>query len=124
MCVSKNITEGNIYKSLILYAIPLILSSLLNNIYSTVDALIAGKFIGEYSLGAISATGSFETLFRSLFIGFAGGLSIYVAHLFGKGDFSNLKRRYKRCRICFCAEHNYQCFCDSLQKSYNGLSKG
>jgi len=92
MCVSKNITEGNIYKSLILYAIPLILSSLLNNIYSTVDALIAGKFIGEYSLGAISATGSFETLFRSLFIGFAGGLSIYVAHLFGKGDFSNLKR--------------------------------
>ncbi len=92
MCVSRNITEGNIYKSFVLYAIPLIMSSLLSGVYNTVDAMIAGKFIGEYALGAISACGSFEALFRSFFNGFAGGFAIYVAHLFGKGDFSTLKR--------------------------------
>lgn len=54
--------------------------------------MIAGKFIGEYALGAISATGSFDSLFQSLFNGFGGGLAIYVAYLFGMGDYSTLKR--------------------------------
>ena len=89
---SKNITEGNIYKNFIFYAIPLVLSSLLSNLYTAVDTVIAGNFIGEYALGAISATSSFEILFRAFFNGFGLGFSIYVAHLFGKRDFLTLKR--------------------------------
>ena len=54
--------------------------------------MIAGKFISEHALGAISSTGSFETLFRSFFRGFAAGFSIYIARLFGKKDYRSLKR--------------------------------
>ena len=92
MRVTRNLTEGNIYKNYLFYSFPLILSSLLSNLYSTVDAMIAGKFISEHALGAISATGSFEIVFSSFLNGFGAGFAIYVAQLFGKGDNATLKR--------------------------------
>lgn len=92
MKVVKNITEGNIYKNYLQYAAPLILASVLTSLYSTVDAVIAGKFISEHALGAISATTSFDILFQSFFNGFAGGFSVYIAQLFGKKDFAEIKR--------------------------------
>ena len=92
MKTTKNLTDGNISKNLLIFAIPLILSSMLSQAYSTVDAIIAGKFISEHALGAISATSSYDILFTALITGFAGGFAIYTAQLFGKGDFSNIKR--------------------------------
>ena len=88
----KDITQGNIYKNYLQYAAPLILSSILNSLYSTVDAVIAGKFIGEHAMGAVSATSSFDILFNSFFNGFSGGFSVYIAQLFGKREFSAIKR--------------------------------
>lgn len=88
----KNITQGNIYKNYLLFAAPLIFSSILGSLYSTVDAMIAGKFISEHALGAISATHPFDILFNSFFNGFTSGFSIYIAHLFGKKDYSGIKR--------------------------------
>ena len=92
MRATKNLTQGNVYKNIILYAIPLILSSILSQAYSTVDGIIAGKLISEYALGAISSTGSFETLFNSLFNGIAAGFAIYISQLFGRGSFGTIKR--------------------------------
>lgn len=92
MKLTKNITEGNIYRSFLMYAIPLLISSLLSQAYSTIDAVIAGKFISENALGAISATGSYDLLLYSLFNGFAAGFGIYIAQQFGKGDFAAVKR--------------------------------
>lgn len=92
MKITKNLTQGNIYRNMILYALPLILSSMLSQAYSTVDGIIAGKCIGEFALGAVSATGSYETLFNALMVGFATGYSIYISHLYGKGSFSDIKR--------------------------------
>ena len=88
----KNITEGNIYKNYFLYGLPLILSSIISSLYSTTDAVIAGKFISEHALGAISATASYELLFFSFFNGVSRGFSVYIAQLFGKGKFAELKR--------------------------------
>lgn len=92
MKLTKNMTEGNIYKAYLGFAIPLLFSMLLSQAYSTVDAVIAGKFISENALGAISATGSYELLLQSLFSGFAAGFGIYIAQQFGKGDHGAVKR--------------------------------
>lgn len=92
MAITKRLTEGNIYARFILFALPLILSSLLSQAYSTVDGIIAGKFISEYALGAIGATSSFESLLNALFHGFAAGFAIYISHLFGKGSVNDIKR--------------------------------
>ncbi len=88
----KKLTEGNIYGNFLLYSIPLLLSSLLSQAYALIDAVIAGKFINEFALGAISATASYDTVFYSFFNGFAAGFSIYIAHLFGKKALSAIKR--------------------------------
>lgn len=92
MKVTRNLTEGNIWRNLLYYAVPLLLSSLLSQAYSTVDGMIAGKCISAHALGAVSATGSFETLFRSLFGGFTAGFAIYISHLFGRKSFAAIKR--------------------------------
>ena len=92
MKITKDMTEGNIYKNFLLYALPLIISTFLSQAYSTIDAMIAGKFISEHALGAISATGSYELMFQALFDGFTAGFSIYIAQKFGKKDFGAIKR--------------------------------
>ena len=92
MKVTRNLTEGNIYRNFLLYALPLILSAILGNLYSTVDAMIAGKFISEHALGAISATDSFHSISHSFMLGFGSGFSVYAAQLFGKRDNGALKR--------------------------------
>ena len=89
--VTKDLTEGNIYKNFILYAIPLILAALLSQAYNTIDAVIAGKYVGDYALGAIGAASSISTFLSTLFSGFSVGFSIYVARLFGRKDYARLK---------------------------------
>ena len=103
MKLTKNMTEGNIYRSFLVFAGPLILSLMLSQAYSTIDAVIAGKFISENALGAISATGSYELLLHSLFSGFAAGFGIYAAQQFGKGDHGALKRDVVSMGIFICA---------------------
>ncbi len=88
---TKDLTEGNIYKNFILYVIPLILAALLSQAYSTIDAVIAGKYVGDYALGAIGAASSFSTFLSTLFSGFSVGFSIYVARVFGEKDYGRLK---------------------------------
>ncbi len=88
----KNLTEGNIYKNFILFAIPLILAALLAQGYNTVDAIIAGKFLGEKGIAAIGATAPLITAFTSIFLGIGGGFGIYIARLFGGGEYALIKR--------------------------------
>lgn len=92
MKFTRNMTEGNIYRAFLSYALPLLLSSILSRLYSTFDAVVAGKFISENALGAISTTGSYDVLLSSLFTGFASGFGIYIAQQFGKGEFSSVRR--------------------------------
>lgn len=92
MKLTRNMTQGNIYKSFLLFSVPLLFSMILSKAYSTIDAVIAGKFISENALGAISATGSYELLLNSLFSGFAAGFGIYIAQQFGKGDYGIVKQ--------------------------------
>lgn len=92
MKATKNLTSGNVYRNILLYTIPLILSSVLSLTYTTIDSMIAGKCIDAFALGAISATGSFHVLINAMFVGIVEGFTIYVSQLFGKGNFSAIKR--------------------------------
>lgn len=92
MKLTRNMTEGNLYKALLVFAVPLAFSMMLSQAYSTIDGVIAGKLISENALGAISATSSYELLLHALFSGFASGFGIYIAQQFGKGDFGAVKQ--------------------------------
>lgn len=79
-------TEGSITKALVKFSIPLILSGLLQQLYSWADALIVGNFVGETSLAAIGATNSVSFFFIALIQGFSVGVSVLTAQAFGRKD--------------------------------------
>lgn len=87
----KNLTEGNIYKTFILFAIPIVLTGLLSTAYNIIDSMIAGSYLGADALAAIGCTASYITLLTSLFWGYAGGASLHSAVLFGAKDYVSLK---------------------------------
>ena len=88
----KDLTKGNIYKTFLLFAIPMVLSSLLSQAYSTIDTIMAGKLLGDSALAAIGALSPFETFVNSVFWGYGMGVGVYVSHLFGAGAHEKLKQ--------------------------------
>ncbi len=87
----KDLTKGNIYKTFFTFGIPLVLSGLLGQLYTIVDTVIAGKIIGEHALAAIGATGPCITFIQSIFWGFGVGFSVYIARLYGAGEYKKIK---------------------------------
>jgi len=65
----KNLTEGNIPKNLMLFAIPIIVSGVIGNAYNLIDTIIVGKYIGEYGLAALGSTSPFITIISSVIWG-------------------------------------------------------
>jgi len=87
----KDLTKGNIYKTFILFAIPMVLSSMLSQAYSTINVIMAGKLLGDGALGATGAVSPFSTFINSAIWGYGMGVGIYVSHLFGAGDYRKIK---------------------------------
>lgn len=87
----KDLTKGNIYKTFLLFAVPLIASGFLSQAYSIIDTMIAGRILSSDGLGAIGATSAFIQFFSSVFWGYGTGFSIYAARLFGAKEYKKLK---------------------------------
>ena len=87
-----NITEGPLLKKIILFAIPLILTGVLQQFYNAADLMVVGMFEGERALAAVGATNSLTSLLTALFMGLSVGAGVSVAHNIGANNHSDLKR--------------------------------
>lgn len=85
-------TEGSLTKKMVLFSLPLILSGILQQLYSWVDALIVGNTEGDLALAAIGSAVMVPNVISLLIIGFVSGMSIYAAQLFGQGDLERVWR--------------------------------
>jgi len=83
--MAKDMTKGSLVRALIEFSIPLILSGILQQLYSWADAFIVGNMEGGQALAAIGSTTSIVYLFVGAITGFTGGLSILAARYFGEG---------------------------------------
>ncbi|MBR5267632.1 MAG: MATE family efflux transporter, partial [Lachnospiraceae bacterium] len=83
--MAKDMTKGSLVRALIEFSIPLILSGILQQLYSWADAFIVGNMEGGQALAAIGSTTSIVYLFTGAIIGFTSGLSILSARYFGEG---------------------------------------
>ena len=83
--MGKDMTQGNLAKTLVLFTVPLVLSGLFQQMFNWVDAFIVGNVEGEISLAAIGATTAIYSLFITIIIGFTSGLSILAAQQYGMG---------------------------------------
>ena len=84
--------HGPILKSLVLFAIPMLISSLFQQLYNMVDTMIIGHYLGDDSLAAMGACSSIYSLIVGFALGIGSGMSIVNARSYGAGDLDKLKR--------------------------------
>ena len=86
------ITEGVIWKQVLLFFFPLLISSFFQQLYNTIDALIVGRVAGKEALSAVGGSaGSVLGIFMMFFIGFAGGAAVLAAQYFGAKKQASLR---------------------------------
>lgn len=87
----NEIIQGLLWKSFIFYFFPILMSNLVQQSYSIVDAIIIGNFAGKESLAAIDAPLAYIRLLISTFIALSSGGGIVISQAFGKKDWSGIK---------------------------------
>ena len=87
----NNMTTGNPAKIIIKFAIPMMLSSIVQQLYSVVDSVILGQFVGKNALAAIGTTQAVIFLMVCLIIGLTMGTCIIASQLFGAKEYDKVK---------------------------------
>ncbi len=85
-------TKGNIYRLIVNFAMPIMLSQIFQQLYNTADSLIVGRFLGTEALAAVSSSGTLINLFISFFMGTAMGAGIVISRYFGAGEENKVSR--------------------------------
>ena len=88
----KDLTTGSVWKELLRFSFPFMLSNALQTIYNLVDMVIVGQFVGSAGLSAVSIGGQLTWLMCCLAIGYASGGQIFISQLVGAGDTQGVKR--------------------------------
>ncbi len=81
-----DMSNGPLFKKIVIYTIPIILTSILQLLFNAADLVVVGRFRGSASVGAVGATSSLINLITNLFIGLSVGAGVTVAQGLGAGD--------------------------------------
>lgn len=87
-----NLTEGSPFRLIIIFAIPMILGNLLQQLYNFVDTIIVGRYLGVSALAGVGATSSINFLILGFCMGMCAGFAIPVAQMYGAGDYEKLRK--------------------------------
>ncbi len=78
-----NMTNGSLFKKLLIFALPLMLTGVLQLLYNAADVIVVGRYAGSVSLAAVGSTTSLINLLITLFMGFANGVNVNIAKYYG-----------------------------------------
>ena len=92
-----DMTQGSPVQKIIQFTIPMLLGNFAQQLYSTVDSIIVGRFVGDNALAAVGTSGPILNLMLVLFIGISTGTSIMVAQYFGARRKEDLSRSIGSC---------------------------
>lgn len=87
-----DLTEGPFLKKMIVFAIPLIVSGLLQSFYNAADLIIVGLFKGDVAVAAVGSTGALTNLIVGLFMGLSVGAGVTVAHYVGAKEHAEVRK--------------------------------
>ena len=91
-----DMTDGPIFSKIIVFALPLMLTSVLQLLFNAADVVVVGKFAGSLALAAVGSTGSLVNLLVNVFIGISTGVNVLAARFYG----SKNEREMSRCVHC------------------------
>ncbi len=81
-----DMTKGSIIRNVILFAIPIVIGNILQQLYTTVDTLVVGHYCGDSSLAAVGTSSQPVEVLLCIFLGIGAGVSILVSQRIGAGD--------------------------------------
>ena len=83
---SIQMTTGSLWKNILLFSLPLMMTQVLEVLFNLSDVAIAGKFADYIALGAVGSTTLLVSLFTGFLIGMGAGVNVRAAHSMGAGD--------------------------------------
>ena len=89
---TKDMTTGSPLKLILGFAIPMLIGLVFQQVYSLVDTIIVGQFLGVSALAAVGATGSINFLIIGFCLGVCNGFALPVAQRFGARDYDSLRK--------------------------------
>lgn len=84
--------SGNPLKAMILFALPLIATGVLQQSFNSVDIAIAGRYVGHKALAAVGSNGPVIGLIINMFMGLAVGVNVVIANYIGQGNLQRVRR--------------------------------
>lgn len=88
----SDMTEGSPAKKIVLFAIPMLIGNVAQQLYNTVDSIVVGKYVGDNALAAVGSSSPVFNLLLVMFIGISTGTGIMVSQYFGAKEKENLSR--------------------------------
>lgn len=82
----ENLTTGSLWKKILLFSVPLMISNVLQVLFNMADVAVVGRFAGSMALGSVGSTTTLVLIFTGFLIGLSGGINVLVAHYLGAGD--------------------------------------
>ena len=88
---NRKLTEGSIFKNLMLFAFPMMVGNLLQQIYNIVDTIVVGRFVSSNALAAVGSAYTLMTFLTSIIIGLCMGSGALFSKSFGAGKIEEMK---------------------------------
>lgn len=88
----SSLTEGSIWKSMLLFALPVFLGNVFQQLYNTFDSWVVGNYLGDNALAAVSSSGSLIFMMIGFFNGVAMGAGVIIARCYGAKDYGSMRR--------------------------------
>lgn len=92
-----DMTKGSVWKGIVLFTLPMLVGNIAQQLYSTVDSIVVGKYVGDNALAAVGSASPIVFLFLVLFIGISAGANIMVSQYFGAGKRESLSYTVGNC---------------------------
>ena len=93
----NNMLTGSLWKGILLFAIPLAFTSLLQQLFHSVDMMVVGSYCGPNELAAVGSNGAVVNLFINIFLGLSIGSNVVIGHLLGEGKTGDAKKAMHTC---------------------------
>lgn len=84
-----DMTHGKLIPKVAAFALPLMLTSILQLLYNAADVIVVGRFTGPEALAAVGSTGALINLIINVFLGLSVGTNVIAANYYGAGDYKN-----------------------------------
>lgn len=94
-----DMTEGTPWKKIAMFAMPMLLGNIAQQLYNTVDSIVVGRYIGDNALASVGSAGPIVNLLYVLYIGIGMGAGIMVSQYFGARDREELSKTIGNCIV-------------------------